>query len=74
MTKHITKSYLFQYLIDNYIDLTPITLKEIGAAIKEINEKKVYAMLEELKKEGRILLLEPMNTEHGTEVIMQLEQ
>ncbi|GEM_PF-4464492 len=72
MPKYSTKIYLLQYLIDNYVDLTPITLREIGAAVKEPNDKNIYKLLEELKKEGRIVLLEPMNTEHGTEVIMQL--
>jgi hypothetical protein len=72
MPKYSTKVYLLQYLIDNYVDLTPITLREIGAAVKEPNDKNIYKLLEELKREGRIVLLEPMDTDHGAEVIMQL--
>jgi hypothetical protein len=74
MNKHSAKNYILQYLFDNYVDLTPITLREIGAAVKETDEKRIYEILEVLKREGCISILEAMNSGNGTEVIIQLVQ
>lgn len=72
MTKEIQKEFVLRYLEENYTDLTPITLKEIAAAVKLTDESQVMKVLEGLKAEGSITVLEPMHSGYGTEVIIHL--
>ena len=73
MTRPDMKERLLQYLAENYVSLTPITSKELAAVIKELDDDQmVMGLLEELKAEGKISILESMKSVFGTEIIMQL--